>query len=68
MPDSNHPVWATARLVVLALLAGVLLYVNASRPDITEVKAWLGIVMGMVLTELGVKVVKSVGTNKDPKL
>ena len=61
MPDANHPIWALSRIAVMSVLAGALLYFSASHPDKTEVKAWLGIVMSLLMTELGVKAVKAAG-------
>jgi len=64
LSNTNHPIWATIRLVALLITMTVILYSNASSFDTTEIKAIVEMFLLAASVEGGVKIAKAFASGR----
>lgn len=51
MKNPNHPIWSLIRLLILMIAMCVILYINATHFDITEIRSIIGIFIAAASAE-----------------
>lgn len=57
--DPRHPVWSFARTLIVLATIGLLLFINANKPDWTELRVWIGACITALLAQTGHEVLKT---------
>ena len=65
MNSPTHPIWSLIRLTMLMVVLTVILWINATKFDATEVKALVQYFLAAASLEGGIMAVKSVLKSKE---
>ena len=58
MNDLNHPLWKLLHRCVALAALGLILWTQASKPDWTEAKVWIGMIVVFLVTDGAAAIVK----------